>query len=235
MRMPVKAPPAPVVAVYNWTGFYIGVNVGYSWGRQTNSLFNVADEFRGANKDHLNGVIGGGQIGYNWQAGQWVFGLEADFQGSGQKDSGSFFLPFAIPNGDSLTDYTPKLEWFGTVRARIGYAMGASGNWLPYVTGGWAYGHGAISGTGALVDGSLVLLASPFKGSHDYSGWTVGGGLEWALDRNWRVKLEYLYIDFGHGPTVQDGITNGLHIVGGRLTDNIVRGGINYRFGGGPY
>src|ERR1700688_4531245 len=91
--MYTKAPP-PVVAVYDWTGFYIGGNVGYSWGRSsTTEAFSdsVSGTILAATsaKFDLNGVIGGGQIGYNWQRDKWVFGLEADIQGSGQKGSGS--------------------------------------------------------------------------------------------------------------------------------------------------
>ncbi len=95
--MPIKAPvyKAPVVAPpYNWSGFYIGLNAGYSWGHQDNDLVVAAT---GAtifsNSDKLDGFIGGGQIGYNWQSDHWVFGLEADFQGSGQKADGTNVLP----------------------------------------------------------------------------------------------------------------------------------------------
>jgi outer membrane immunogenic protein len=125
--MPVKAPvyKAPVVAPpYNWTGFYIGLNVGGSWGHQDNDLVTVPGGVTlFSNSDNLDGFIGGGQIGYNWQADQWVFGLEADFQGSSQKSDGSFvLLPIAgVAVVPGLTAaYTDKLEWFGTVRGRIG-------------------------------------------------------------------------------------------------------------------
>jgi outer membrane immunogenic protein len=233
--LPVKAPvyKAPVMApMYNWTGFYIGLNAGYSWGRQDNLLVTTTGVTLLSNSDHLNGFIGGGQIGYNWQVNQWVFGLEADFQGSGQKGDGSFFDPgvacgpnaiacFPIPS--TSIAYTDKLDWFGTVRGRIGYAMGATGNWLPYVTGGWAYGHGEISGT--TTSGGV---ATSFSGSQDYSGWTVGGGLEWAFLNNWSAKVEYLYIDFGDGPTVPVSATR--NIVSGKMTDNILRAGLNYKF-----
>ena len=121
-------------ALYNWTGFYVGLNAGGSWGHQATS-----DRYRlGAvifsNSDNLDGFIGGGQIGYNWQVNQWVLGLEADFQGSTQKADGTFVIP---PGGQLLVipgatfGYTAKLDWFGTVRGSVGYAIGATGNWLP--------------------------------------------------------------------------------------------------------
>ncbi len=224
--LPVKAPiyKAPVIApAYNWTGLYIGLNIGGSWGNQDNSLVSAttgATLF--SNSDHLDGVIGGGQIGYNWQVDQWVLGIEADFQGSGQKGDGSFFLPSAVlaANFPTSVSYSDKLNWFGTVRGRIGYAFD---RWLPYFTGGWAYGHGEINGTT-----TFGATTTSFSASQDYSGWTIGGGVEWAFANNWSAKLEYLYIDFGDGPTVPASTT--LNIVSGRMTDNIVRVGVNYKF-----
>ena len=231
--MPVKSPmytKAPVMApLYNWTGFYVGSNAGYSWGSQDNSLVTSTGVTVQSNSDHLNGFVGGGQIGYNWQVNQWVFGLEADFQGSGQKADGSLLLPgsgfniLVIPT--TSIAYTDKLDWFGTVRGRVGYAMGDRGTWLPYLTGGWAYGHGSVSGTT-----TFGATATSFSGSQDYSGWTVGGGVEWAFADHWSAKVEYLYIDFGNGPTLAANATGTLNIVSGTMTDNIVRAGVNYKF-----
>lgn len=224
--LPVKAPiyKAPIAAPpYNWTGLYVGLNVGGSWGRQDNSLVNATTGVTlQSNSDHLNGVIGGGQIGYNWQVDHWVLGIEADFQGSGQKGDGNFFLPSAVlaANFPTSIAYSDKLSWFGTVRGRIGYAFD---RWLPYLTGGWAYGHGEISGTT-----TVGATTTSFSASQNYSGWTIGGGVEWAFANSWSAKLEYLYIDFGDGPTVP--ISTTLNIVSGRMTDNIVRVGVNYKF-----
>jgi outer membrane immunogenic protein len=105
------------------------------------------------------------------------------------------------------------------VRGRIGYAFD---RWLPYFTGGWAFGHGVIDGT---VAGSTT---ASFSTSHDYSGWTLGGGVEWAFADHWSAKIEYLYIDFGDGPTVP--VAPPDSIVAGRMTDNIVRAGVNHKF-----
>ena len=233
--LPVKAPmytKAPIMApMYNWTGFYIGLNAGYSWGRQENDLVVTATGTTlFSNTDNLDGFVGGGQIGYNWQVNQWVFGLEADFQGSGQKDDGSYVIApivgAAVVPGLTAT-YTDKLEWFGTVRGRVGYAMGVTGNWLPYVTGGWAFGHGTLSGTGTTTPAGTI---NTFSVSQDYSGWTVGGGLEWAFADHWSAKAEYLYIDFGNGPTVAANAAGTLSIVSNKMTDNIARLGVNYKF-----
>ncbi|HTT47504.1 MAG TPA: outer membrane protein [Pseudolabrys sp.] len=231
--MPVKAPvyKAPVVAPpYNWTGFYVGLNAGGSWGSQENDLVTVPGGVTLlSNSDNLDGFIGGGQIGYNWQINQFVLGVEADFQGSGQKADGSFLIPFipaiVAPAVPGLTaNYTDKLEWFGTVRARAGYTWD---RWLAYVTGGWAFGHGTLSGTGTTTPAGTVLA---FSTSQDYSGWTIGGGLEWAFADHWSAKAEYLYIDFGNGPTVVVNTAGSLAIASGRMTDNIARLGVNYHF-----
>jgi outer membrane immunogenic protein len=231
--MPVKAPVAPVAPPYNWSGFYIGLNAGYSWGHQDNDLVTVPlGVLLFSNSNNLNGFIGGGQIGYNWQVNQWVFGFEADFQGSSQKDDGTFAiaasnpcLPVAsCPIPGSAISYTDKLEWFGTVRGRLGFAMD---HWLPYVTGGWAYGRGTVSGTGTTLPAGTVLA---FSSSHDYSGWTVGAGLEWVFANHWSAKAEYLYIDFGSGGTVVVNTAGTLAIASGKMTDNIARLGVNYKF-----
>ena len=129
-----KAPP-PIVEVWNWTGFYIGGNVGYSWGRSsdTSTFTNGAGTvlFTSADRANMDGVIGGAQIGYNWQLQNWVWGLEADIQGSDQKGSRNFLCstsvctpPFGViavfPGPAVPVALDQKLEWFGTVRGRIG-------------------------------------------------------------------------------------------------------------------
>src|SRR5262249_6120562 len=164
-----KAPP-PIVEVWNWTGFYIGGNVGYSWGRSDTDVtyFNTAT---GAiivpppgsitsGRFSMDGVIAGGQAGYNWQTNNWVWGLEADLQWSDENGRGNFLcagtaiggvclpgLTFLPPGaaGTSLT-LDQHLEWFGTFRGRAGIL--ATPQALLYVTGGLAYG--SIKSTGAL-------------------------------------------------------------------------------------
>jgi outer membrane immunogenic protein len=227
--MVTKAPlPAPAL---NWTGFYGGVNVGGSWGHQRTSLDDATTGARLlSNSLGLNGVIGGGQIGYNWQpyGSPWVFGLEADIQGSGQKADGSLFVAgltapgiVALP-GDNIA-YQDKLDWFGTLRGRIGWAMGERSNWLPYITGGLAYGQGTISGSGAA--GGVPVA---FNNTNTYAGWVLGGGVEWAFWDRWSAKAEYLYIDFGRGPVIP--ISPTLNLNAGRMTDQIGRVGVNYHF-----
>jgi outer membrane immunogenic protein len=278
LSRPVYKAPVAVAAVYDWTGFYIGGNVGYSWGRSasTLSLLDAGAIVNSASsKFDMDGVIGGGQIGYNWQSSNWVFGLEADIQGSGQKGSTSTSCPgglatgttiaavssacslghlgdtiagnvAALPVTDSLSE---KLNWFGTVRGRIGPTI--TPTILAYVTGGLAYGEvsttNTVSGTnitnpgGQGVNGGTVLtpVSASFGSSSTKVGWTVGAGVEGVISGNWTAKLEYLYVDLGNVSGTF--ITPVIAPSGGfltssyssHITDNILRVGLNYKFGPG--
>ncbi len=226
-RMLTKAPPP---AFFNWTGLYGGVNLGGSWGHQRTSLDDVTGTRLLSNSLGPDGVIGGGQIGYNWQpyGNPWVFGVEADLQGSDQKYDSSFLIagiaaPGIVPlPGDNIV-YRDKLDWFGTLRGRVGWAMGGQSRWLPFVTGGLAYGQGTISGSGTA--GGVPVA---FNSSNLYAGWVLGGGVEWAFWDRWSAKAEYLFIDLGKGPVVP--LTPALNLDAGRMTDNIGRFGVNYHY-----
>jgi outer membrane immunogenic protein len=226
--MAIKAPPAPVVApAYNWTGFYVGGNVGYGWGTANNNL-SVSQGvgllglpgiyvLNGTDSNKPRGVIGGAQAGYNLQSRNFLLGVEADIQASGQSASGAYnsaVLPIGIlgtppgPTPTSVSD-SSKLDWFGTVRGRLGIT---SDRWLLYATGGLAYGEVKESGS--------AQPANPFPGttfnapfqwgqSTTKVGWTIGAGIENALSSNWSWKIEYLYMDLGNVTSnVSGGIGN---------------------------
>lgn len=185
--MPTKA---PAYVAYNWTGAYIGINGGGGWGR--------ADEsFGAAGRHDIDGGLVGGTLGYNWQAGQAVFGLEGDLDWSNIRGS----------TACGLTSCETKNRWLGTVRGRIGYAFD---RFMPYVTGGLAVGD---------IRHDIDLVGSS---TETKAGWTLGGGIEGAIAGPWTAKLEYLYVDFGHGASVA-GADTSFHA-------NIVRAGLNYRF-----
>jgi outer membrane immunogenic protein len=253
--MDVKAPPLAPAPVYNWTGWYAGVNVGASFGN-VKTDFNVApvtfggstvfSGFAGSNSEYPSGFIGGGQIGYNWQFSPiWVAGLEADFQGAVEQDNNNLSHPFSfiIPGGPTVagtvaTDYTTKIDWFGTVRGRFGYVWG-NGEVLSYVTGGLAYGKIDLEGT-SIVSGSInaVPLFSVTRSighSQVNTGWVVGYGTEGRLGvTNWTWKVEGLYMDLGQLddtdvfiPTTASGGQVSTHT---HFTDGILRGGLNYKF-----
>ncbi len=192
----VKAFPAPV---FTWTGFYIGANAGFGWATGDLTVNGVSGS------GNMNGAIAGGQLGYNWQTGNIVWGVEADGQWSGQK---------ATSSEVGLTE-TDKVQWFSTVRGRVGYA---ADRWLFYVTGG-----------GAFVDFKSDVTITNFGTAtwkESRFGWTVGGGIENAIDNHWSWKIEYLFIDTGSFSTNVFGVVPAT----ASLRDNIVRGGINYRF-----
>jgi outer membrane immunogenic protein len=244
--MPVKAvAKAPIVDP--WSGVYIGLNVGYSWGRSTTTE-TVTDitnpgglglRFTGGQAFNMNGAIGGGQIGVNWLAGGFLFGLEADLQASGQKGSSLFTCgtlicnPFADTPDTNVSTGTlnQRLTWFGTARARGGVLFAPSV--LAYLTGGFAFGGVKSEGTfSGFTPFPSVLVSTPFSISTSRSGWTVGAGLEARLSGNWSAKIEYLYIDLG---SLAFSVTN-VPVASrldyrSRITDNIARVGFNYRFG----
>jgi outer membrane immunogenic protein len=267
VRPPVYKAPAVVAPVYNWTGFYAGGNIGYSWGRSDVTIDSVEvfgiGAGGGATRLHPKGVIGGLQAGYNWQPSRnWVWGLETDFQWSGQKhsktESGSFSATDVIVSGDSVTGtasatVTSKLTWLGTARGRVGFVADSNPGILWYGTGGLAYGRVKTSlvgsATGTYTDTSNCEGGCPFSGNVALSsaktklGVAVGGGAEGDLGNYWTWKIEYLYVDLGkvNGVvpvlgTACAGSTctsfTGTAIYSNKMTDNIVRIGLNRRFGG---
>ena len=223
---------------FSWTGLYVGVNAGYSWGRASadvsvSGTFNGEPfEASGSRSGDVNGWLGGGQIGYNWQSQSWVYGIEADFQGTGQNGEISAGCLESICAKASY-----DLDWFGTLRGRVGYLVDPRA--LLYLTGGLAYGHlsADFSASGIPVIGTASISDSATK-----AGWVIGGGLEWALDRNWMLRAEYLYMDLGTmrsklGPV--SGSTGGEFpnevtasgTVRTDFTDQIFRLGVSYKFG----
>ena len=169
--MPVKAEPVYMAPVYNWTGLYAGINAGYGWGR---SDWNNAAGSTG--RFDIDGGVVGGTLGYNWQAGQTVFGLEGDMAWSGIKGSTSAGIC-------ALGSCETRNNWLGTVRGRIGYSFDRV---MPFVTGGLAVG-------------DIKSSAFGISETRTKAGWTLGGGVEVALAGPWTAKAEYLYVDLGNG------------------------------------
>jgi outer membrane immunogenic protein len=208
---PVQAPPV-------WTGFYAGLNVGGAFGSSRNA-FDIAGFGLPTFDTPLTGVVGGGQAGYNWQTGPWVLGLEANFDGSGLR--GGRTAPCLPPLCGALAaSYAQKLSWFGTMRPRIGYALG---NWLLYATGGGALGQ---------VDTNASAAVGPFIATDNRSqtrgGWTLGGGVEVGFAPGWSAKIEYLYVDLGSRTTtylLDPPISNA-----SRFSANVITAGLNYHF-----
>ena len=201
--------PAMAAPATNWSGLYIGGNVGYGWGNgSTGILPSDGDNFPTSTLDsRLKGAFGGAQIGYNWQIGSIVTGLEADIQSSGIMGSARA----ALANLGGLTDIaastSSELSWFGTVRGRLGVTV--TPDLLLYGTGGLAYGRVKASAN-VQIDNPPFLDSWPASISGTKTGWAAGAGAEWMFARNWSAKVEYLHIDLGSSsPTAIDIVAPG--------------------------
>lgn len=237
VKAPVyKAPPPPPVPIFSWTGWYIGGNAGYGWGSSANPRFTAdpadlsgvgAFLATGGNvfpNLRPKGFIGGGQIGYDWQVNNWVFGLVTDFQGADIKAVGT---NSTLGITESLSQ---KLDFLGTGRARLGWAVN---NWLFYGSGGVAYGD--VHSTINLNDAANGVF---FSGAHSETrvGWAAGGGVNYAMTPNWIVGVDYLHYDLGHTNVTGATVAPGAIVPGASLTasqtvgGDIVRGVLNYKF-----
>jgi outer membrane immunogenic protein len=228
--MAVKAPylKAPVAMVYDWTGFYIGVNAGVGIGRDYTRLAVPAVPSFEASYLNPQGGLGGGQIGYNYQVpntlfGALVFGVEADFQGTGMRDNYTCLLSCTLPGaGGIASQFSQKLDWFGTVRGRVGIATGPV---LTYVTAGWAYG--SVKTTLTETFGTTAAFSS----NQNRGGWTVGSGVEASLGGNWSGKIEYLW--FTLGDRLDLFTLNALpQAMSTDIREQVFRVGLNYRING---
>lgn len=210
-----KAPP-PIVSVYNWTGFYIGANVGYGWGRSTGIGTNAAGLLPVPYSLDPSGVIGGGFIGGNYQVNNFVFGVEADWQAADLNESGNFLF-----GGVPTYNFRTKIKDYGSVRGRVGVAFDRV---LLFGTAGAAWGSWETS--------YAFIGAAPFVTSSVQSnvGWTAGAGVEYAFTNNLLGRIEYRYTDLGTASFVAPAVNAAE--VGNKVTINDIRVGLAYKFGG---
>lgn len=197
--LPRKAPM--YVASFSWSGFYVGINGGYGWGTSnwTSAVTTGSAKPKGG--------LAGGTIGYNMQTGVWVWGLEGDLDASWMK--GTDTSGTGVCSGVGCET---KNSWLATGRGRIGYAWD---RWLPFITGGAAFG-----------DIKMTPLAGAST-TKSKLGWTAGAGVEYAFNGPWSVKAEYLYVDLGKATCGAStcGIDTDV-----TYKTSIVRAGVNYRF-----
>lgn len=245
--MPVKAPAyhAPVATAYDWTGAYVGGNIGYGWAGDTGAgwtsftdpgpVAGTADYFAGGGNVlpgvKPSGVIGGVQIGYNWQVSPvWVLGVVADLQASGMKSSSvASVTPAGMP--PSTQSNEAKIKWLGTARGKAGYAFN---NWLAYATGGLAYGKVE---TNTAFNCPLCFtgpIAWAGSSSQTKTGWTIGAGLDYGLTKNWVLGVEYLYFDLGSVGTVattSNPLGPGTSFTSNsKIRGSILRASLDYKF-----
>jgi len=181
--------------VFTWTGFYLGLNGGGGWGQSSWDRTGTFD---------LSGGVIGGTVGFNWQTGQVVLGIEGDADWSGVSGTTSTLCPVGC---------TTRNDWLGTVRGRVGYAFD---RFLPYVTGG-------------LAAGDIHATTPGFAGATQTNlGWTIGAGMEVVIAGNWSAKAEYLHVDLG---SFNCGLACGLVTPDNvSFRANLARGGVNYKF-----
>jgi opacity protein-like surface antigen len=255
-----RAAPIAPAPVFTWTGFYVGFNFGHTWTANpsiaagTANLLDLSIErfglasaigASGIPGARLNGFFFGGQAGYNWQfADGLIASFEADIQGAGVRGGGRLANVTAAPIGFAVTSgkLNRSLEFLGTVRGRLGYAV--TPTIMAYVTGGLAYGGANLTTTIVQSLTPSILIGNAGKGDlyENLVGWTIGAGGEMALSRNVSAKVEYLYYDLGSlslspasNPLAFTNPLLGLRLVDAtnvstRFNGHIVRAGLNYRF-----
>lgn len=205
----VNAPPPPPPPAYappplfTWTGLYLGGQIGYAWGTDTVTVipFGFGTDFT------PNGIVGGGHIGYNLQLGQFVAGVEGDIEGTGISRS---FSPGGVI-------YDTSVSAQGSIRARLGLAFDQV---LVYATGGVE-----IAG----FDTTVTAITTD-QSSQTRAGWTLGGGIEYAVTPNWSIRAEYRYADFGDFTQQTPFIFGLASTVNHHETENAIRAGFSYKF-----
>ncbi len=211
-----KAPPTYVapLPIFSWTGLYVGGQVGYQWSAESSPTIYSLTGATVAGQPNYNqsGVIGGGHIGYNWQFNQIVLGIEGDVEGTNFEGTGNF------GTGGALALHS-EIDVQGSVRGRLGYAWDRL---LVYATGGAAFAQLESRYT------NTALCMDDYK--TDRTGWTVGGGFQYAFKPNWSVGLEYRYTDLGHTSDLL--LASSARTLGANRheTFNAVRASISYKF-----
>jgi outer membrane immunogenic protein len=232
----------PAAATYNWTGFYVGLNTGLAINDSGYTLRPTGDFLTDPVSSPTNGLrtdsgnlnnpafTVGGQLGYNYQVGCFVYGLETDFNYNSTDESSyvNRALGFPLP-GDIIHTVTQQVDYFGTLRARFGYTP--ADRFLIYGTGGLAYGH--VSSSSNVL---FTYAGDNYIGSSSgmQAGWTLGAGSEYAFSNNWSVKLEYLYIDLGsksytYVPQPSFGASY-TYTTSLDTAQHVIRVGVNYKF-----
>ncbi|MBK5956965.1 hypothetical protein CCR97_01860 [Rhodoplanes elegans] len=236
-RMPIKAPPV-VAPVFSWTGCYIGGYVGGAWADDSNvSTYSTTGAFvpYGYSYSNDSSVIGGGTLGCNWQPVGSPFVLGIEGEGGYLSMEGSAFDPTrtaALP----IVATSKVGDWYAMITGRLGYSWDRA---MIYVKGGAAFLEVETGFSGTVLTGPGVVASGSFAGStkDTVATWTVGGGIEWAMDMNWSIKAEYMYIGLDESQTL---CGSGVVLATTTCFSNDIEGihtakvGLNYRFGGAP-
>lgn len=233
---PVYKGPAPAAPLFSWAGCYAGGHVGGGFNHTASSDVPAnAGIIGGSVGTGGAGPLAGGQLGCNYQVSNWVVGLEGDADWAGL--NGNSYDPFF--SNKNVQTIHQRTDFLADVTGRVGYARD---NWLLYAKGGVAftnadYGFNRFQNAiDALPFFYAPSITTPYSGSRSRTGWVIGGGVEWALWRNWSAKAEYLHYDFGsenilvstRGPLCNTCGTSFTAHTG--QTDDTIKLGLNYRF-----
>ncbi len=227
----VKAPPPPP-PVFSWTGFYVGGNIGGAWAHNNWNDTLFLTNFNNGNNGRF---IGGGQIGGNYQIGQFVIGGEWDFDWAGNNNNNG--VAVVLPGVGPVALTNSNNRWVTTVAARFGWAVD---HWLLYgkVGGGWV-GNNNFTVTNLTTGASLTCGSFGISNcGGNTGGWLVGAGFEYAFTNNWTVKLEYDYLGLGNRTIVIPAGAPAPFVAGDTFTSNnrnvqMVKVGVNYLFNWG--
>jgi outer membrane immunogenic protein len=224
-----KAPIAPIAAIYDWTGFYVGGNVGGKWGR-FDEVVNAPVSALAFTGDSDASFVGGGQLGFMWQSGQFVFGVEGDIDATRLRNTFTAVAPVPAPflAGDTLA---LRNDWQASARGRLGWAWDRV---LVYATGGGAWAN--LKATGTAVGGGLGVGAVAVD--RTVFGWTVGGGLDYGIAPGWSLGAEYRFTRFDdtdNNGTAFGTLAGTPLFLSSRLDTHEVTARLNYHFNmGGP-
>ncbi len=235
--LPRRAQPAYIAPVFTWTGFYAGLNAGYAFNGDSDLknvnynygpfVGNYGNNFFNNRKTTDEGSFtGGGTVGYNYQMGSFVLGLEADINYANVEKK--YYASYVTASGYTFDELNAKsrTEWFGTVRPRLGFTP--VDRLMVFVTGGLAYGQ--VKTSGEYVD---HFNGYSFGGNKSDTrvGWTVGAGAEYAITNNIIIKGEYAYVDLGEKNRLVPGFYNTESFTWKDATNfHVVRAGVNYKF-----
>jgi outer membrane immunogenic protein len=232
---------AQPTSAWNWTGPYVGLNAGYAGGQYTDRFYGTTDlagtnPVSGQLRQTSSGPLGGAQIGYNVQGYDGLlFGIETDIDAANIRGRTDFY------SLDGAGTYTSggvdsQIQYLGTVRGRIGAPL-LEGRFVPYVTGGFAYG--GVKNTAGFGCSTCASGGGFSTNVQTQTGWTVGAGAEYALDRHLSFRVEYLYADLGRTNLSSSGFGGGISLPGVGLYNasvseqadaNLIRAGVNFRF-----
>jgi opacity protein-like surface antigen len=215
-----KAPPPAALLPSGWAGFYIGIHGGYGWGHES-----IQEDISPLSNPSPKGGVFGGQIGYNWQFGTFVAGLEVDSSWADLKDSQSVTAAaviLGVPVSETLS-LSSKVDYLGSARVRAGFL--ATPDWLIYGTGGLGWARDSMTISDTVTVGGVTVSASE-SASKTHIGWAAGGGVEYKLLPNLLLRAEYLHYGFS-SETYNFSLGDTLN---SKLSVDVVRGGLSYKF-----